>query len=196
MSGAVLERLDAADVEADRGVELQRPATGGGLGRAEHHADLLAQLVDEDRGGAGLLRHRSSCAAPGSSAGPAGRRGCRPSRPRSRRGARARHRVDDDRVERAGADQHVGDLQRLLAGVRAGTPAARRCRRRGSWRTRVERVLGVDERGDAAGRLGVATALQGDRGLAGDSGRKISTTRPAAGHRCRARRPGRSTRSG
>src|SRR6478736_2166651 len=46
--GAVLERLDAADVEAHRRVELQRLAAGGGLGRAEEHADLLAQLVDED----------------------------------------------------------------------------------------------------------------------------------------------------
>ncbi|MPM55051.1 hypothetical protein SDC9_101836 [bioreactor metagenome] len=50
--GAVLQRLDPPDVEADGGVELQRPATGGGLGVAEHHADLLAQLVDEDRRGA------------------------------------------------------------------------------------------------------------------------------------------------
>ena len=36
----------------------------------------------------------------------------------------ARHergdRVDDDDVERAGADQHVGDLERLLAGVGLG----------------------------------------------------------------------------
>ena len=36
----------------------------------------------------------------------------------------ARHqrgdRVDDDQVERAGADQHVGDLERLLTGVGLG----------------------------------------------------------------------------
>src|SRR5690606_2970421 len=50
--GTVLERLDAADVQPDRRVELQRAPTGGGLRRAEHHADLLAQLVDEDRRGA------------------------------------------------------------------------------------------------------------------------------------------------
>ena len=40
--GAALERLDAADVEANGGVELQRLAARRGLGRAEHHADLLA----------------------------------------------------------------------------------------------------------------------------------------------------------
>src|SRR5690606_28612657 len=51
--GALLEGLDAPDVEADRRVELQRLATGRGLGRTEEHTDLLAELVDEDRGGAG-----------------------------------------------------------------------------------------------------------------------------------------------
>src|SRR4051794_5996053 len=52
---AVLQRLDAADVEPDRRVELQRLPTRGGLGAAEEHADLLAQLVDEDRGGLRLV---------------------------------------------------------------------------------------------------------------------------------------------
>src|SRR5688572_14940258 len=45
---AVLQALDAADVEPDRGVELERPPAGGRLRRAEHHPDLLPQLVDED----------------------------------------------------------------------------------------------------------------------------------------------------
>src|SRR4051794_40966192 len=53
--GAVLEGLDAAHVEPDRGVELQRPPTGRRLGRAEHDADLLPQLVDEDHGRAGVV---------------------------------------------------------------------------------------------------------------------------------------------
>src|SRR5690242_10801943 len=35
--GAVLEGLDPANVEADRGVELQRPTSGLGLRGAEHH---------------------------------------------------------------------------------------------------------------------------------------------------------------
>ena len=46
--GAVLEGLDAPDVEADGGVELERLAAGGRLGIAEHDADLLAQLIGED----------------------------------------------------------------------------------------------------------------------------------------------------
>src|SRR5690606_32893563 len=47
---ALLDRADAADVQAHRGVELERVATGGGFRTlAGHHdADLVAQLVDED----------------------------------------------------------------------------------------------------------------------------------------------------
>src|SRR4029079_8649060 len=41
---APLDRTDAADVESHRRVELERTATGGGLGIAEHHADLHADL--------------------------------------------------------------------------------------------------------------------------------------------------------
>src|SRR6185312_2195699 len=36
---AVLDRADATDIQPHRGVELQRVATGGGLGVAEHDAD-------------------------------------------------------------------------------------------------------------------------------------------------------------
>src|SRR5262249_19646603 len=45
---ALLDRADAAYVEPDRGVEFQRVAAGRGLGIAEHHTDLHADLVDED----------------------------------------------------------------------------------------------------------------------------------------------------
>src|SRR6202142_4518968 len=48
---AVLDGLDAADVQAHRGVELEGAAAGRDLRVAEHHADLLAQLVGEDEGG-------------------------------------------------------------------------------------------------------------------------------------------------
>jgi hypothetical protein len=42
---AALERALPADVEADRAVELERVAAGGGLGVAVDDADLLAKLV-------------------------------------------------------------------------------------------------------------------------------------------------------
>src|SRR5687768_6582664 len=45
---AALQRGDAADVEPERRVELEGVAAGRRLGVAEHHADLHADLVDED----------------------------------------------------------------------------------------------------------------------------------------------------
>src|SRR6187549_2825028 len=46
--GAVLQRLDPANVEAYRRIELQRPTTGSGLRTTEHDAYLFAELIDED----------------------------------------------------------------------------------------------------------------------------------------------------
>src|SRR5690606_40308859 len=54
--GAVLDGLDATDVETDGGVELERTATRCGLRAAEHDPDLLTELVDEDGGGARLVQ--------------------------------------------------------------------------------------------------------------------------------------------
>src|SRR5207245_932065 len=51
---AVLDRIDLANIEPDRGVELQRPATGRDFRVTEHDPNLLAQLVDEDHRGAGF----------------------------------------------------------------------------------------------------------------------------------------------
>ena len=50
---AVLDRADAADVEPDGGVELQRVAARRRLGRTVHDADLHPDLVDEDDHGVG-----------------------------------------------------------------------------------------------------------------------------------------------
>src|SRR4029077_11576701 len=43
-----LDGLNAANIHADRGEEFQGATAGGGLGVAEHYADLFADLVDED----------------------------------------------------------------------------------------------------------------------------------------------------
>ena len=54
-----------------------------------------------------------------------------------------RHRVDDDEVERARAHEHVGDLERLLAGVGLGdeqlVDVHARARGRTSGRARARR---------------------------------------------------------
>src|SRR5260370_16926548 len=47
----LLDGADAADVETDRGVEFQRIAAGRSLRAAIHHANLHADLIDEDHHG-------------------------------------------------------------------------------------------------------------------------------------------------
>src|SRR5439155_14146946 len=104
-----------------RGVELQRPAPGLGLRRAKLDTDLLPDLVREHADGVGSaevagelaerLRHQPRLQAyldlPHLAL---------ELDPRSQR----RNRVDRNQVHRAGADQDIDDLQRLLAVVWLG----------------------------------------------------------------------------
>ena len=115
---ALLDRTDAADVETERGVELERLATGGGLGVAEHDADLFAELVDEHHRGVGAidgagqlaerLAHEAGLEPDVAVAHVAFDFGL---------GHQRRDRIDDDDVDRAGADQDLDDLEALLPGV-------------------------------------------------------------------------------
>ena len=164
--GAVLQRLDATDVQAHGGVELQRLSARGGLGRAEEDADLLTQLVDEDRGGLGgveptgqfaqRLRHQARLQTHVGITHLSFDLGLR---------HESRDGVDDDQVDGTGTDQHVGDLERLLScvGLRHEERIdvdAELLRVVG-----VEGVLRVDERGDPAGALAVRDGVQGQRRL-------------------------------
>ncbi|GAA4338310.1 hypothetical protein GCM10023178_51590 [Actinomadura luteofluorescens] len=78
--------------------------------------------------------------------------------------------VDDDDVDRAGADQHVGDLQGLLAGVGLGDQQGVDVDAELGGVLGVERVLGVDEGGDAAHLLDARDGVERDGGLAGALG--------------------------
>ena len=48
---SLLQVFDAPDVQADRRVELKRESAGGRLRAAEHHTDLVSNLIDEDQAG-------------------------------------------------------------------------------------------------------------------------------------------------
>src|SRR3954454_1258155 len=166
--GAVLQRLDAADVQALGRVELQRAAARLCLRRAEHDADLLADLVDEDAEGlcavevAGQLAHGL---------------GHHPRLQadrlvahlalelRSRR--QRRHGVDRDHVDRAGAHEHVRDLERLLAVVGLRDQQLVDVDPDVLGVQRVHRMLRVDERADAAELLGLGQHVVDERRLTG-----------------------------
>ena len=158
---------DAPDVEADRGVELEGVAAGRRLGRAEHDADLHADLVDEDeeavraRDGtrelAERLAHEARLQADVAVAHVA-----LDFRLRDERSDR----VDDDDVDRVGADEHVGDLEGLLAVVGLRDEQLVRLHAELARIGGIERVLCVDEGSDPAGLLGLRDRVEGERRLA------------------------------
>ena len=82
--------------------------------------------------------------------------------PRNERG----HRVDDHDVERRRPHEHVGDLERLLAGVRLRDQQLVDVDAELAGVGGIERVLRVDERRDAALGLCFRDHVQTDRGLA------------------------------
>ena len=149
-------------------------------GRAVHDADLHADLVDEDdhrvraRDRAGQLAQRLAH-QPGLQAGlhvahlavELGLRGER------------RDRVDHEHVDRAGAHERVGDLERLLAGVGLRDQEVVEVDAELARINRVERVLGVDEGADAALLLRLGDGVQRERGLARGF-RPVDLDHPAA----------------
>jgi hypothetical protein len=166
---------DAADVDADRGVELEGAAAGGGFGIAEHDADLLADLVDEDERGAGLgdaagelaqgLRHEAGLQAHVGIAHFAVELGL---------GDEGGHRVDDQNVNGAGADQGLGDFEGLLAAIGLGDQQVIDVDAEFLGVAGVEGVLGIDKGGQAAERWASAMIWRVMVVLPEDSGPKIS----------------------
>jgi len=82
-------------------------------------------------------------------------------------GGERRHRVHHDDVHRVRAHQHVGDLERLLAVVRLRNQQLGHVDAQLLGVGRVERVLGVDERGGATLALHFGNDRERERGLAG-----------------------------
>jgi hypothetical protein len=82
----------------------------------------------------------------------------------------ARHqsgdRIDDEDVDRVGADERVGDLERLLASVGLGDDEIVDVDAELAGIDWVERMLRVDEGGDAAGLLRLGDRVQRQSGLA------------------------------
>ncbi len=91
------------------------------------------------------------------------------------------HRVDDDHVDGVGLDEHFGDVHGLFAAARLADQQGFEVDAELLGPTGVEGVLGVDERRDAAGLLGLGHDVQGERGLAAGFGAE-DLDDAAAGH--------------
>ena len=98
-------------------------------------------------------------------------------------GARHQRRdaVDHHHVDGAGADQRVRDLERLLARVRLGNQQLVDVDPELPRIDRVERVLGVDERGGTAEPLRLGGTGKGERGLSRTLG-TVDFDDPATGN--------------
>ena len=165
---ARLELLAAADIQTDGGIELQRLAAGGGFGVAEHHADLFAQLVDEQADAVALgdeavelaqrLGHQTRLQADVALAHVTVDFSL---------GHQRRDRVDDDDIHRAGAHQCVTDFQRLLAGVGLRDIELVDIHAQRLGIDGIQRVLRVDEGRRAAHLLRLRDHVQRHGGLTG-----------------------------
>ena len=83
-----------------------------------------------------------------------------------RAGHQGRHRVDDDDVDRARADERVGDLEGLFAVVGLADQELVDVHAQLAGVARVEGVLGVDEGRDAALFLALGDRMEGQSRLA------------------------------
>ena len=163
----LFDRAGAANVKAHRRVELEGVTAGGGLGVAEHDADLHANLVDKNHQAVGLLDGAGELAH-----GLAEQARLQADvgiahlaldfRPRGER----RHRVYHQHIHRAGTHQHLGHFQCLFTGIRLGHDEVLDPDTEFLGVDGVERVFGVDKGGGAAGLLGLGDHLQGEGGFA------------------------------
>ena len=164
----LLDRTNAANVEANRRIELECIATRCRFGTAKHHADLHANLVYENnhrvralditRQLAKRLRHQAGLQTHMRVA-----HLTLDLRFRRQRGDR----IDDNDADRSRANQHVGDLERLFAGIGLRYQQFVDIDAQFLGIGRIERVFRIDEGRRAAQFLYLSNHLQCQRCLAG-----------------------------
>jgi len=165
----IFKALDAANVYADTGVELERVAAGGRFRAAvAGHAYLHADLVDEHHHRAGLVDGAGELAqGVAHKPGLAAHLGLAHLALKFGLGNKRGDGVDDHEVHRVGAHQQVGDFKGLLAEVRLGNKQFLGLNAQAAGIGHVERVFGVDEGRRAAALLALGHQVQGQGRLAG-----------------------------
>src|SRR6266478_189000 len=163
---AVLDGLDAPNVNAHGSVKLKGAAAGGGFGIAEHDANFFPDLVDEDEAGfrfgddcgefAQCLRHQARLQSHGGIAHVAFEFGL---------GDESGDRVDDDDVDGVRTDEFLSDFESLFAVIGLRDQKVVHVYAEFAGIAGIERVFGVDESGLASEFLGFGDDLQRERGL-------------------------------
>src|SRR6202042_264634 len=159
---AFLDGSDAADVDAHGRVKLEGAAAGGGFGIAEHDANFFADLIDENQAGTRFGDGSSEFAKRlGHEARLQAHVGVAHLAVEFRFGNEGGYGIDDEDVDGAGADEGFGDLEGLFAVVGLGDEEVVDIDAEFPGVLGVERVLGIDESGEAAGFLGFGDDLEG-----------------------------------
>src|ERR1700727_1366687 len=177
---ALLDRADAANVEADGSVKFESIAARCRLWRAVHDPNLHANLIDEDhhevgardRGGqlAQRLAHQAGLQSWLRVAHFAFDLG--PWRQR-------RDRVNDQHVDRARTHQGVGDFERLLAGVGLGNQEVVEIDAELARINGIKRMFSIDKGANATLLLRFRDHMQRERRLARGF-RPVNLDHPAA----------------
>src|SRR2546423_7781452 len=163
----LFDRANPANIDADARVKLQSLAARRRLGIAEHHADLFADLIGENAAGPRLGNQRGQFA----------HRGAHQTRLRTDRGVadlaleflfrdQRGDGIEDDDVERVGADERLDDPKRFFAGARLRDEQVVHVDAEPTRVLRIERVLDVDERRQAAALLGLGDDRKRERRFA------------------------------
>ena len=167
VAGNVLDRIFAADIDADAGVEFQRLAARGGFRIAEHHPDFFADLVGENARGLRLgeqggefakrLAHQTRLHPHGGHAHLPFELGL---------GHQGGDGIDDDHIERVGAAERFANAQRLFAAVRLRHQQVIEIYTQFFRVGGIQRMFGVDKCRRAASLLRVGDDMQHKRCLA------------------------------
>ena len=171
---AAIRRFDAggaADVAADRAVELESTSTRLGLGITKHNPDFLADLVGEDHDGARLGNDGSELAERSAHETGLGTHG----------GVAdltveflLRHEggdgVEDDDVEGVGADEGLDNAERFFTGTGLGKEEVVEVDTQFPGILGVKGMLDIDKGGEAAHLLCLGNDGERQRGFTGGFG--------------------------
>ena len=185
---ALLERIYLAYVKTDGGEELERLAAGGGFRIAEHNADLLAKLIDENDAGIGLsddagelperLAHKPCLKSDVRIAHVA---------LKLRLGNQRGNGVDNDNIYRAAPHERLRNIERLFAAVGLRDIELVHLNAKAFGINRIERMFRIDKHAHALILLRLRNYVERKGGLTGGL-RAIDLNDPSARHAAYAQR--------
>ena len=180
VAGGIFDRFLAANIQAHAGVEFQRLAARGGFRVTEHDPDFFPDLVGKHAGGFGFGQNGGQLAQ-----GLAHKPRLHPHRSHTHLafqfglGHQGGHGINHDHIQRVGARQCLANSQRLFATVGLGHQQIVQVHSQAFGVGGIQRVLGVNERGQSARSLRMRDDVEHQSGFAGGFRAKNFDNTPA-----------------